>query len=568
MAKMIPEKIAYFNVSYGEKRVYDSLKQLPDDYIVFYSVAWQQKDRMKQHVVWGESDFTILHPQKGILVIEVKSGGISYKNGEWLQTRLDNNITNKMKDPLLQANKSKYRFIDIIDNIKGFGQQCAVESAVWFPSVSKNIKFTQLPLAYRDDIVFREEDIEEPEKAINRAYNYYNSRAHTNMDKSMVNRIISRLAPEFDLVESVNSRKEEKEYSFFKLTREQSTLLDYLIEQRKVTIQGTAGTGKTLIAVEEAKRLSDSGRTVLFLCFNHFLCEYLNENCSYPNVKYFNLHRLLYNFSGNYNIQDDKYLEILNEIKEKLYFQDIIIDEAQDLDDDVINFFSNLSDEKDGKFYIFYDKNQLIYQRKNADWIERSECKLVLSKNCRNTLQIAITSNNIIDINTQWTENAVNGDMPQIIFQKGKDETILVIEKLIKEYKNKGFKNNEITILTTLTEEKSILNGQEYIGNDKIVKKIDNENIFFTSSRKFKGLESNVVIIVDVEKEEFLDEKKKRNLYVAASRAKQKLDIIVNASGEEIDDIAEQISTTNIKNSVAKIATKLKVKPVNIQDKY
>ena len=65
-----------------------------------------------------------------------------------------------------------------------------------------------------------------------------------------------------------------------------------------------------------------------------------------------------------------------------------------------------------------------------------------------------------------------------------------------------------------------------------------------------------------------MDEKKKRNLYVAASRAKQKLDIIVNASGEEIDDIAEQISTTNIKNSVAKIATKLKVKPVNIQDKY
>ena len=74
-------------------------------------------------------------------------------------------------------------------------------------------------------------------------------------------------------------------------------------------------------------------------------------------------------------------------------------------------------------------------------------------------------------------------------------------------------------------------------------------------------------IIVDVEKEEFLDEEKKRNLYVAASRAKHKLDIIVNASQEEIDNIAEQISNSNIKNSIAKIATKLKVKPVSILDK-
>lgn len=565
MAKMIPEKVIYFNTSYGEKKVYESLKKLPDEYTVFYSVAWQQKDRKKQNVTWGESDFTILHPQKGILVIEVKSGGISYNNGQWLQTRTDTQETNKMKDPLLQANKSKYLFIDIINEVKGPGQQCAVESAVWFPSISKNTKFSQLPPAYKNDIIFREEDLEEPEKAIEKAYNYYYSKNHTNMDTSMVQRIISRLAPEFDLIESMSSQKEEKEYSFLKLTREQSTLLDYLIEQRKVTIQGTAGTGKTLIAVEEAKRLADEGRTVLFLCFNHFLCKHLNENCQHKNVKYYNLHKLIYDFSGNYNIQNNEYEYLLNKIKEKLYFQDIIIDEAQDLDDGVINFFSKFADEKNGKFYVFYDKNQLIYQRKNADWIEKSECKLVLSKNCRNTFQIAITSNNIIDINTQWKENVVNGDMPKICFVKDKESAISSIEKLIKEYKNKGFKNNEITILTTKTENESILNGQEYIADNKIVKEMDNENILFTTSKKFKGLESNAVILIDLDENTFIDEGKKRNFYVAASRAKQILDIVVIASKEEIDNIAEHINDVNNKNSIAKIAIKLKVKPVNLE---
>lgn len=565
MAKMIPEKVIYFNTSYGEKKVYESLKKLPDEYTVFYSIAWQQKDRKKQNVTWGESDFTILHPHKGILVIEVKSGGISYNNGQWLQTRTDTQETNKMKDPLLQANKSKYLFIDIINEVKGPGQQCAVESAVWFPSISKNTRFPQLPPAYKNDIIFREEDLEEPEKAIEKAYNYYYSKNHTNMDTSMVQRIISRLAPEFDLIESMSSQKEEKEYSFLKLTREQSTLLDYLIEQRKVTIQGTAGTGKTLIAVEEAKRLADEGRTVLFLCFNHFLCKHLNENCQHANVKYYNLHKLIYDFSGNYNIQNNEYEYLLNKIKEKLYFQDIIIDEAQDLDDGVINFLSKFADEKNGKFYVFYDKNQLIYQRKNADWIEKSECKLVLSKNCRNTIQIAITSNNIIDINTQWKENIVNGDMPKICFVKDRNSAISSIEKLIKEYKNKGFKNNEITILTIKTENESILNGQEYIAENKIVKEMDNENILFTTSKKFKGLESNAVILIDLDENTFIDEGKKRNFYVAASRAKQILDIVVIASKEEIDNIAEHINDVNNKNSIAKIAIKLKVKPINLE---
>ena len=74
------------------------------------------------------------------------------------------------------------------------------------------------------------------------------------------NRIIKKLAPEFDLIEATGSARLEKDYAFLRLTREQSTLLDYLIEQRKVTIQGPAGTGKTLLAIEEAKRLAEENK--------------------------------------------------------------------------------------------------------------------------------------------------------------------------------------------------------------------------------------------------------------------------------------------------------------------
>lgn len=266
MAKIIPEKVYYFNTSYGEKMVYESLQKLSDEYTVFYSVLWQQKERKNNKIVWGESDFTIFHPQKGILVIEVKSGGIAYKDGSWWQTRLDNYETNKMKDPLTQANKSKFRFISAIDEVLLMGEKCCIEPVVWFPSIVNSIKNEELPLAYNKAMLFTEEDLNNPEKAIEEAYRYYESSRKTNISSLSAKNIILKLAPEFDLIEKIDSEKNEKEYSFLRLTREQSSLLDYLIEQRKVCIRGGAGTGKTLIAIEEAKRLAEERKkSIVFM---------------------------------------------------------------------------------------------------------------------------------------------------------------------------------------------------------------------------------------------------------------------------------------------------------------
>ena len=74
MAKIIPSNIKpdEFHNSYGEYQIYKALSQLSDDYIIFYSLHWNRKE--KYGVSWGESDFTIFHPKRGILVIEVKSG--------------------------------------------------------------------------------------------------------------------------------------------------------------------------------------------------------------------------------------------------------------------------------------------------------------------------------------------------------------------------------------------------------------------------------------------------------------------------------------------------------------
>lgn len=69
MAIMIPESIsANRNVTGGEARIFNILKELlPDDYIVWYELRVKKK----------HSDFIILGPETGLVVLEIKDWSIN-----------------------------------------------------------------------------------------------------------------------------------------------------------------------------------------------------------------------------------------------------------------------------------------------------------------------------------------------------------------------------------------------------------------------------------------------------------------------------------------------------------
>lgn len=76
MAKMIPRELQSSVKSNAEKRLFELFaKGLSDDYIVFHGVWWQH---IKYIVVDREADFIIIHPDKGILILEAKGGNIEY----------------------------------------------------------------------------------------------------------------------------------------------------------------------------------------------------------------------------------------------------------------------------------------------------------------------------------------------------------------------------------------------------------------------------------------------------------------------------------------------------------
>ncbi len=113
------------------------------------------------------------------------------------------------------------------------------------------------------------------------------------------------------------------------------------------------------------------------------------------------------------------------------------------------------------------------------------------------------------------------------------------------------------TILSLHSESNSFLNGKNKIGSIPFVRERDGKHVFMTTARKFKGLESKVIIITDIDEESFSDNKRKRIFYVACSRATHRLSLFINADQGKLKKIADAIPGKGYKDQV-KVALKTK----------
>lgn len=560
MANIYPIIPDSFNSSYGERQIFNSLNGLPDDWNIYYSVNWQKRSR-RGKITWGEADFLIFNKQYGILVIEVKSGGIAFIEGKWIQTRLDTYEKNTMKDPFRQADRNKYAIKEEVENILNLEEECFIDKAVWFPSIKrKSLQDNKLPLEARKEIILTQEDLVNPLASLKKVFNYYQSNRFTNISKQTVKKIKNIIMPNFKLVPSASNIKDEANYVLYQLTNEQSKVLDFISNQNTVAIEGSAGTGKTFIAVEQARRCSKFGK-VLFLCFNRFLKEHLKKNCKRENVDYETISAFLAQYAKGQDIYNkENSIEVLKTIDLSKY-KYIIIDETQDFDEYILNLIYLKCIRNKIKLLIFYDKNQLIFQDSVPEIIKNFDCKLTLLKNCRNTERIAESINTIFDIPFNMNEINVLGKKPVLHYSNDSNGLIISIEKVIRKYtEDKMYKNTDITILTLKTVEKSILTEIKSIAGYKISTVYNEKDIFFTTAKKFKGLESNIVIVVDFNFEKYNDEEYKRNLYVALSRARQKLDVFTVASDDEIKRIGDYIEKDENLTTNAKIERKFKMR--------
>lgn len=278
MIPMRPRKGA--NVS--EKKIFDAFAgdYGTDDWVVLHSLEIRRHAAQYQ----GELDFIVLVPGRGIVVVEAKSPDyVEYKDGEW---RLDR-VPNPGKSPLEQLDggiRSLRGFLKSRDVLVG-GEPIA--RLVWFTSLDRfqfknaspgDMQFFEWELAWKGDL-------QHPAKAIAHVLDehdaWYSGVEGVEHDPSLmtpehVDAIATTLIGDFAGGRSLADRKLERLDDERQLLKEQRVVLEMIERNAHVYFDGPAGTGKSYLLAQLAKRWNQSGRT-LVTCWNLLMAEEMRD---------------------------------------------------------------------------------------------------------------------------------------------------------------------------------------------------------------------------------------------------------------------------------------------------
>ena len=535
MAIMYPDIPYECTPASREEIMFDKLKNLPEDYYVFHSFKIVSVDAGV--ITASETDFVVFHPNKGILCIEAKAGKVKLEGNKWKYASGDEMSHG---GPYRQAENGKWRLRDYIKN-SDYGyliNRCKLLHAVWFPSVNrKYVSNINLPSEADMKITLTSDSLDNVEEEISAIFDIeLPNKVETKLTAADTKLLIDKfLAPTFDLVPIANMKVENQRYVFKRMLKEQVALLNYLEEQDNAVINGLAGTGKTVMAVEKARRHAENSEPVLFLCYNHYLKEYLQDNYGHPNITFYTIDGLACKLCDTVTPNYERLKYVLEEmyLEETFPYQHIIIDEGQDFGKERLNDISviellkaNVVEEgKNGTFYLFYDKNQMVQAESLPSYIGESDCKLTLYRNCRNTENIATTSLRLLGENKKpkLFDGAIVGDSPEMFFAEDVSRTVSTLNAIIEKAWSEDY--TDIQILTCKTEQNSIIADECSTG----VYLYKAKKIPFTTCRKYKGLEADVVIMVDLDNDTFENDAE-QVMYVGSSRARYKLSLICNLS--------------------------------------
>ncbi len=591
MAHMIPAQPKEFDERSHEGDVFNALKKLPDDYYVFHSFSTVGVS--SDNVFYErELDFVVASPKKGILAIEVKAGdNIHFDGRTW---RYSSGTAMKHGGPYKQAATAKRALSNKFTNhsderIRDLYEKTKFMHAVFFPQMTtaQMEAMSGLPEDADIRITLCAEELVNPTKKIAELFSVTIpglrvNTTETHLSDEDFQLILDEvLCPHFNLIPSPQAKTIAIDERMNQLLREQYMILDFLEEQETAVINGAAGTGKTMIAVEKARRHSMNGDAVLFLCYNRLLCEKLiedhknNDSKAYrkqfANVEFMTISRLAKRVTGDFKNYSGLYEWLLECVdkKHELGFKHIIVDEGQDfglVDSDlseehgtssentsIIDALQEAAIENGGTFYLFYDKYQMIQGSSSDEYelpycIENSDCRLTLHKNCRNTKEIARTSvtplrdkkNKVVKANVSCSwEEPVKPCIHVVEEQEGYVSALDSVLDHLEELEAK-----DVIILTPGAIEYSAIYDQLRFSADKsdgYAYYIHNEKEYkITTCKKFKGLEAEAIIMIDLDKDSFVG-KKGLEFYVGTSRARHYLDLICNITGEDYYEIAHSL---------------------------
>ena len=140
--------------------------------------------------------------------------------------------------------------------------------------------------------------------------------------------------------------------------------------------------------------------------------------------------------------------------------------------------------------------------------------------------------------------NEVHGEIPSAKFYSTEEELRKIVEEFVGRVISEGLDPLDVVILTANTVENSWVDLNRIYAGQMLSCRSEQGKIFFTTIRKFKGLEAEAILIVDAQMSALTNPESRRLLYTGSSRAKNLLsiamleDVEVGEFGDYIRNIA------------------------------
>lgn len=514
--RVIPD-IAYDNHSKAEQRLFETLKATSLEYecVAFHSVALPNHGYKRE----GEADFVIIS-RYGLFVLEVKGGGVACHNGKW--TTKNQQGAYDIQDPFEQARSATHA---LNEKILAYVSLEQTRLPLGYGVVFPDILWSYQGMEWDDDIICDSKQISHLKQWLTEFFEYWHRRpANANMlSDTDITAIIDFLRPDFESIQPLFSQVEQVQQQAIKLTKEQYHYVDMAMDNQRVICSGGAGTGKTFLAIELCRRFILQGKTVLLTCHSSWLKHYLSTLIPSDRL-------VITTLSG---------LAVTMRRESIDGFDVIVIDEGQDilnikdlklLDKALIDGFSQ------GQWYFFHDINNQsnLFTKLDSNamaWLRTQNNPSVfkLNINCRNTHNILSKIQTSLDCDLGKSA-LVEGPIVTEFFGDKKQLSQQLLQ-LLKTLQASELHSGSVTILSIVSKRKSLLSllDADVIKNiveldDYKVKSYPFTQMTFAQIAQFKGLENDVIILLDLkDPQHIISDDEKPFYYVGMSRAKAKL---------------------------------------------
>lgn len=415
----------------GERRFARRLEAaLEDDYLCWYEASVGEKNQ--------RPDFTVLHPGRGILVLEVKDWKLETirggdRNAFTIQT---NSGLKTVSNPLEQARQYAHRIINLLERDPQLQQhQGRHQGKLCFPYgygvVFSNLTRPQLRKLGMDEVVdprliLCKEDLSpsvDAETFQQKLWNMFNYQFCTKLSQPQIDRVRWHLWPEvrvepaqdglFD--EKANDKESCAQLNIPDIIKvmdyQQEQLARSLGEGHRV-IHGVAGSGKTMILGYRCLHLAKLlHKPILVLCFNVTLAAKLRSYTRFhqidDKVSVSHFHDWCAEQLRTYQVEvphgPEAYFErqvtsVIRGVEAgqipRAQYGAVLIDEAHDFQPEWLKLVTGMVDPETDSLLLLYDDAQSIYKKDNLGFtlssvgVQARGRTTILKLNYRNTRQI------------------------------------------------------------------------------------------------------------------------------------------------------------------------------------